>query len=62
MAARAETFGVISEHLERREVGKRDLTTFIVTQTMHERKKVMYIPPLLQNPKFLVRYNPEVVR
>ncbi|TMV74012.1 TIGR00730 family Rossman fold protein, partial [Thioclava sp. BHET1] len=43
MAAGAETFGVIPEHLERREVGKRDLTTFVVTQTMHERKKVMYM-------------------
>lgn len=36
-----ETFGVIPEHLVRREVGKTDLTTYIVTETMHERKKVM---------------------
>ena len=28
-------------HLERREVGKNDLTTYVVTETMHERKKVM---------------------
>ena len=35
------TFGVIPKHLLDREVGKRDLTTFIVTETMHERKKVM---------------------
>ncbi len=39
----AETFGVIPMHLCEREVGKRDLTTFIVTQTMHERKKVMFM-------------------
>jgi len=35
------TFGVIPEHLERREVGKSDLSTYVVTETMHERKKVM---------------------
>ena len=35
------TFGVIPVHLLRREVGKTDLTTFVVTETMHERKKVM---------------------
>ncbi|MCG7622440.1 TIGR00730 family Rossman fold protein [Epibacterium sp. Ofav1-8] len=40
-AAGGETFGVIPEHLVRREVGKRDLTTYVVTETMHERKKVM---------------------
>ena len=39
--ADGETFGVIPEHLLRREVGKTDLTSFIVTETMHERKKVM---------------------
>lgn len=27
----------------RREVGKRDLATFVVTETMHERKKVMFM-------------------
>lgn len=42
-AAAGETFGVIPEHLLRREVGKRDLTSFIVTENMHERKKVMYM-------------------
>ena len=36
-------FGVIPEHLFPREVGKRDLSTFIVTETMHERKKVMFM-------------------
>lgn len=40
-AAGGETFGVIPEHLLRREVGKTDLTAFVVTETMHERKKVM---------------------
>ncbi|MDE4172727.1 TIGR00730 family Rossman fold protein [Phaeobacter sp. PT47_59] len=40
-AAGGETFGVIPVHLERREVGKSDLTTYVVTETMHERKKVM---------------------
>ncbi|WGW02428.1 LOG family protein [Tropicibacter oceani] len=35
------TFGVIPVHLLRAEVGKTDLTTFVVTETMHERKKVM---------------------
>ena len=37
------TFGVIPGHLFAREVGKRDLTTFVVTETMHERKKVMFM-------------------
>lgn len=39
----AETFGVIPEHLLNWEVGKRDLSTFIVTENMHERKKVMFM-------------------
>ncbi|WP_424933068.1 TIGR00730 family Rossman fold protein [Amaricoccus macauensis] len=37
------TFGVIPTHLMRAEVGKRDLTTLVVTETMHERKKVMFM-------------------
>lgn len=37
------TFGVIPIHLLRREVGRRDLTTFVVTEDMHERKKVMFM-------------------
>lgn len=37
------TFGVIPIHLFEREVGKRDLSTFVVTENMHERKKVMYM-------------------
>ena len=40
-AGGGETFGVIPDHLVKWEVGKTDLTTFIVTETMHERKKVM---------------------
>ncbi|MEO0999170.1 MAG: TIGR00730 family Rossman fold protein [Pseudomonadota bacterium] len=41
-AAGGATFGVIPAHLFDREVGKRDLTTFVVTETMHERKKIMF--------------------
>lgn len=39
----AATFGVIPTHLMRLEVGKTDLGTFVVTETMHERKKVMFM-------------------
>ena len=39
--AGGDTFGVIPGHLLALEVGKRDLTRFVVTETMHERKKVM---------------------
>ena len=38
-----ETFGVIPTHLLAHEVGKTDLSRFIVTETMHERKKVMFM-------------------
>ncbi|RFP87583.1 TIGR00730 family Rossman fold protein [Rhodobacteraceae bacterium 63075] len=41
--AGGETFGVIPTHLLSLEVGKRDLTRFIVTENMHERKKVMFM-------------------
>lgn len=41
--AGGRTLGVIPVHLLAREVGKRDLTTFVVTETMHERKKVMFM-------------------
>ena len=41
--AGADTFGVIPQHLVNWEVGKTDLTTYIVTETMHERKKVMFM-------------------
>ena len=39
--AGGDTFGVIPVHLLQLEVGKTDLTRFVVTETMHERKKVM---------------------
>jgi uncharacterized protein (TIGR00730 family) len=39
--AGGDTFGVIPTHLLNLEVGKTDLTRFVVTETMHERKKVM---------------------
>ncbi len=42
-AGGAETFGVIPTHLMRLEVGKTDLNTFVITETMHERKKVMFM-------------------
>ena len=42
-AAGAETFGVIPEHLVKMEVGKTDLSTYVVTENMHERKKVMFM-------------------
>ena len=38
-----QTFGVIPKHLVDWEVGKTDLSTYIVTETMHERKKVMFM-------------------
>ena len=38
-----DTFGVIPKHLVEREVGKADLTRYVVTETMHERKKVMFM-------------------
>lgn len=41
--AGADTFGVIPVHLMRAEVGKRDLTRFVITEDMHERKKVMFM-------------------
>ncbi|MEM9392439.1 MAG: TIGR00730 family Rossman fold protein [Pseudomonadota bacterium] len=42
-AASGATFGVIPVHLLEREIGKRDLSSFVVTETMHERKKVMFM-------------------
>ncbi len=41
--AGGQTLGVIPIHLLKREVGKRDLTSFVITETMHERKKVMFM-------------------
>lgn len=40
-AAGADVFGVIPTHLVEREIGKTDLTHLVITETMHERKKVM---------------------
>ena len=42
-AAGGRSLGVIPIHLIDREKGKRDLDQFIVTETMHERKKVMFM-------------------
>ncbi|MEX0310460.1 MAG: TIGR00730 family Rossman fold protein [Tateyamaria sp.] len=39
----ADTFGVIPRHLVDWEVGKTDLKRYVVTETMHERKKVMFM-------------------
>ncbi|WP_283177527.1 TIGR00730 family Rossman fold protein [Gemmobacter sp. 24YEA27] len=41
--AGATTLGVIPVHLLGLEKGKRDLTTFVITEDMHERKKVMFM-------------------
>lgn len=41
--ADGETFGVIPTHLVKAEVGKTDLTRYVVTENMHERKKVMFM-------------------
>lgn len=42
-AAGASTLGVIPTHLMAREKGKRDLTNLVITEDMHERKKVMFM-------------------
>ncbi|MGA0542922.1 TIGR00730 family Rossman fold protein [Neotabrizicola sp. VNH66] len=42
-SAGAPALGVIPVHLLGLEKGKRDLTTFVVTEDMHERKKVMFM-------------------
>lgn len=42
-AAGGQTFGVIPVHLLQKEAGKRDLSTFVITENMHERKKVMFM-------------------
>lgn len=42
-AAGAEVFGVIPTHLMEREVGKRDISQLVITENMHERKKVMFM-------------------
>jgi uncharacterized protein (TIGR00730 family) len=42
-AAGAKTLGVMPTHLMRQEIAKRDLGQLILTETMHERKKVMFM-------------------
>ena len=42
-AAGGSTMGVIPTSLMSREVGKRDLTQLVITEDMHERKKVMFM-------------------
>jgi uncharacterized protein (TIGR00730 family) len=42
MGAGGKAVGVMPRHLLDMEVGYRDLTAFIVTDTMHERKKIMF--------------------
>lgn len=42
-AAGATTLGVIPQHLMARERDRKGLTTMIVTENMHERKKVMFM-------------------
>lgn len=43
MAAGGQTFGVIPTHLMQAEAGRRDLGRLVITETMHERKKVMFM-------------------
>jgi len=42
-SAGGKTFGVIPVHLLNREIARRDLDALVVTETMHERKKVMFM-------------------
>lgn len=42
-AAGARTMGVIPTHLMAREQGRRDLSQLVITEDMHERKKVMFM-------------------
>ena len=43
MAAGAPAMGVIPTHLMGAERGKRDVTQLVITEDMHERKKVMFM-------------------
>jgi uncharacterized protein (TIGR00730 family) len=43
VAAGALTMGIIPTHLMGKEIGKRDLTQLVITENMHERKKVMFM-------------------
>lgn len=42
-SAGASAMGVIPQHLMQREKGRTRLTTMVVTENMHERKKVMFM-------------------
>lgn len=42
-ATGGRTMGVIPVHLMAREKGRRDLSQFVITEDMHERKKVMFM-------------------
>jgi hypothetical protein len=42
LRGKAKTFGVIPHHLVQQEVGKKDLDNYIITDNMHERKKLMF--------------------
>jgi hypothetical protein len=42
LRGKAKTFGVIPHHLVQQEVGKTDLDNYIITDNMHERKKLMF--------------------
>lgn len=42
IGAGGDGFGVIPTHLMQGEAARRDLRTLVVTETMHERKKVMF--------------------
>ena len=41
--AGGDTFGVIPVHLMDKEVARRGVSRFVITEDMHERKKVMYM-------------------
>ncbi|MCB1346819.1 MAG: TIGR00730 family Rossman fold protein, partial [Rhodobacteraceae bacterium] len=41
-SAGGKTFGVIPTHLMQGEVARRDLDALVITETMHERKTVMF--------------------
>ncbi|MBZ0122600.1 MAG: TIGR00730 family Rossman fold protein [Roseovarius sp.] len=41
--AGGQTLGILPAHLVRREAGRSDPAAYVVTETMHERKKVMFM-------------------
>ena len=42
-SGKAKILGVIPEHLLQLEIGKQDIDSFIITENMHERKKIMLL-------------------